>query len=178
MAWLVKRVLISAFVIVHVVAIVAWNLPTCRLRDRLGPAAAYYLCPTGLAQQWGMFAPDPPTNSMSLSAVVRDRRGFLRHFDFPRVGEQPAPRRLWMYRHAKYASKVGEQNGKVFREFAARYVTRRVGLTEADFPIEVDLVLHFEPIVGPDDPFDEPPPMPFDSVVTTYGFPNLAETRP
>lgn len=175
-----KRLALSVFLIGHVSAVVLANMPECPLRAKLSHVwVDAYLAPTGLWQYWGMFAPEPCKDTLTLEAVVRDSRGLVRHYAFPRMMDQSA----WTgfrggYRHSKYASNVGATSGKVNREFAARFVVRALKLREEDFPADVQLVYQVWPSIPHDADPDDPPPSPWQSVIETYTFPNLAETMP
>ncbi len=178
LAW--KRLAISAFVIAHVSAVVITNLPACALKHALGRAwVDPYLMATGQWQYWGMFAPEPAKNTMALEAAVKDSHGLIHHFAFPRMMDQSA----WAgfaggYRHAKYVANLTAPTAKANREFAARYVVRKLHLNEDDFPIVVQLVCQVWPTNLPDAPSDEPPAAPYPLVLETYEFPNRAETQP
>ena len=74
-----KRFGMSVFLIGHVAAVVLTNLPDCPMRRTLGYLwVDGYLMPTGLWQSWGMFAPEPAKDTLTLEAIVRDSRGLIR----------------------------------------------------------------------------------------------------
>ena len=176
MAWTLKRAAISAFLIVHLAAVLVWTMPDCAIRRLGADWSACYLMPTGLWQQWGMFAPDPPRTTVTLEAVARDRRGLIHHFPFPRLSDKSVWQAAREFRHVKYAYKIGEKESVAMREFAARYVARRLALKEDDFPAVIQFLYQVEPSAGPGEP--EPPAGPGQTVIETYSFPSLAETRP
>jgi hypothetical protein len=177
-SWTLRRLAISAFVTLHVAALVIWNLPACAIRQRCEVAAGYYLLPTGLWQYWGMFAPDPVRDTLRLEALVLDRRGILRSFAFPRVSDHSPWQGWWVFRHSKYAANMASPESVAQREFAARYVIRRMGLSPADFPVEVQLVYQVEAAPPVGSPRSDPPPEAKAFAIRTYRFPTLQEALP
>jgi len=174
-----KRLGISAFLIFHLSAVVLTNLPDSPLRRNLAHEwVDAYLMPTGQWQGWGMFAPEPTKNTLTLEAAVKDSRGLIRHHAFPRMMDQSAWAGFWGYRHAKYAANAGEVGAAANREFTARYVVRALKLRPEDFPADVQLYYQIWPTPEPDAPIDQPPGSPWPSVIETYRFTTLAESQP
>jgi hypothetical protein len=64
------RTVISAFVVVVLVAIVAENLPASNLQRELAEVSRPLVRALNLSQVWGVFAPDPRRRSVSLSARI------------------------------------------------------------------------------------------------------------
>ncbi len=174
----VKRGVISLLLIVHLSALVLNNMPANPIQETFGGWVPYYLHPTGQWQDWGMFAPEPSTDTFVLKAMVKDARGLLRHYDFPCASDKSAWEGLWLYRHSKYAHNVGTATGKANREFAARTVVRDLNLKAEDFPAVVQLVYEVWPTPRPDEAPGESSTAPWQSVIETYQFPNLAEALP
>ena len=174
-----KRLAISAFLLAHLSAVVLTNLPDCPLRRKLGHLwVDGYLMPTGQWQGWGMFAPEPTKNTLTLEAAVRDSRGLVRRYAFPRMMDQSAWAGFLGFRHSKYSANAGEPSGPANREFAARYVVRVLKLQDEDFPATVQLYYQVWPTPAPDAPSDEPPASAWQSIIETYTFPTLAEAMP
>ena len=87
----IKRLAVSVFLVGHIAAVVLTNLPDCPLRRSLGGLwVDAYLMPTGLWQGWGMFAPEPTKDTLTLEATVLDARGLIHKFAFPRMMDQSA----------------------------------------------------------------------------------------
>ena len=57
--WTAWRIVISAYIVFHLVGIVVWNVPDSPLKQALFPAFKQYMLRLGLWQAWWMFAPDP-----------------------------------------------------------------------------------------------------------------------
>ena len=175
-----KRVFVSVFLVGHVAAVALTNLPDCAVRRAIGYGwVDAYLFPTGQWQNWAMFAPDPAKDTLTLEAVVRDSRGLVKHYAFPRMMDKSA----WVgfcggYRHSKYTHDVGSPEARANREFAARFVVRALAMKAEDFPADVQLVYQVWPTNPPDAPAGEPPASPWTTVLETYNFPTLAEAQP
>jgi hypothetical protein len=66
----IGRALISAFVVITLVVIVAANLPASELKTKLTRVAGPYTDATGLNQVWGVFAPDPRRQVLLVEARI------------------------------------------------------------------------------------------------------------
>lgn len=64
------RIVVSAFVVVTLVAVLAANLPASRLQDLLLHVGHRYIYATGLDQSWGVFSPDPRRQVIHVVATV------------------------------------------------------------------------------------------------------------
>jgi hypothetical protein len=177
--WTARKLAVSAFVIAHLLALVIWNLPAkVLLRERLVPVLSWYMLPTGLWQDWGMFAPDPGKSSLALEAVSLDRHGVLRTYAFPRLTGLSVPAAFWRFRHAKYLSVIGLENSAANREFAARTVLRRQAIPAEAYPVDVQLLYKVRPTPPPGEPPADPAAPPDDLVIDTFRFPGRAEVDP
>ncbi len=178
MPWSIKKPLVSLFVLIHLAAVLIWNLPECSFKNRTSAWCAYYLLPTGLWQYWGMFAPEPFRDTVALEGIVRDRHGMFRRFEFPRMADKPASEAFWGFRYSKLATNLSSDEMVAYREFVARYVLRRVGLTPNDYPADIELRYRVwrTPPIGepPRDPMTPPEPM----TLMTYRFPTWEEAQP
>jgi hypothetical protein len=66
----VGRIVISAFLIVTLLAVLTANLPASRLQTLLLDAGHYYIYGTGLDESWGVFSPDPRRETVHVTATV------------------------------------------------------------------------------------------------------------
>ncbi len=73
--WHIKRILVTAFIALHVATLVIWNMPQSKLRIFAYQYLQYYVLPVGLNQYWAMFAPNPPMAQMRLEALHARRQG-------------------------------------------------------------------------------------------------------
>lgn len=79
----ISRTLLSAFLACTVGATVVSALPDSALRDAAHPVVEPYLQASGLAQGWGMFAPDPPRHSTGLVAHLTYADGSTARWEPP-----------------------------------------------------------------------------------------------
>jgi hypothetical protein len=176
--WIVRRLVISAFLIVHLSAVVLFNLPQSALRRSVITPVMCYLFPLGLDQSWGMFAPNPVLHSMTLEAATIDRNGIHRSFAFPKMTDFSIWGAMPRVRHSKYASNCGVTTNVVIREFAVRHAIRQLRIPADAFPVEAELLFQVTetPPLGeaPRDPMKPPVPQ----TLQTYRFPSLAEVQP
>lgn len=178
--WAARRLLVSAFVVVHLGATVIWVLPGCPLKAWAFGAVRYYVVPLGLWQYWGMFCPDPPRGVPTLEAEVIDANGLRYGFAFPRQADYSVWRAIPRYRHPKFAMNLMDNDPGLanHRVFAARHVVRRLGLPADAFPVDVQLVFQVRPCPPPGrlaaDVSTARQPFPIGS----YHFQSSAEVRP
>ena len=177
--WTARKSAVSAFVLFHLAALGAWNLPASALRERIGTRFDWYMYPTGLWQEWGMFAPEPSRDTLALEALVLDSQGILRSRPFPKVEGRGPLDTYFGFRHSKFSYTVGHKNGAVFREFAARHVARNLGLPASAYPLTVQLVYQARAIPPLENPGDGPElGVPRLSVIQTYRFDEPKEALP
>ncbi len=160
--WIARRLGISAFLVVHLAAVLAVNLPASALRAACFVPMSYYLFPLGLAQSWGMFAPNPVRNTQTLQAWTVDRNGIHRTFTFPRMDDFSFWKAIPRVRHSKFTSNVGVAENRALREFVARHSVRQLGIPPEAFPVEVELIYLVQENPPPDAPPADPmkPPVP------------------
>jgi hypothetical protein len=176
--WTLKRLALSAFVTAHIAAVILWNMPECALKSRLAGWTAYYFLPSGQWQCWDMFSPDPLRDTVELEALVRDSRGRLHRFAFPRLADKSVLEAAWGYRHPKYAASLASEGCVLQREYAARYVLRKLGLAPDAYPADIELYYNVRPTPLPGAPADEPSLPPEHITLQTYRFPSFEETLP
>jgi hypothetical protein len=139
MAWRIRRGAVSAFLLFHLAALVAWNLPPSALQARIVPWFRAYMLPTGLWQNWTMFAPNPMRHAVMLQALAMDRNGMVYEYKFPRVGEMSLWRAIPRVRHSKFPTYLMSGDYAAHREMTARYVVRDLGIPRESFPVDVEL---------------------------------------
>lgn len=175
--WTARRLLISAYLLFHLGATFIWVLPSCPIKDRCFKTFSYYVLPLGLWQYWGMFAPDPMTDTMTLEAEVIDAQGLRHGFSFPHLADFSKWRAVPRFRHMKYAVNLIFDEFKTARGFAARHVLRKLDLPASAYPVSVHL--YYE-VRTPPPPGALPDPMAPARVRTlaTYDFSSPSEVRP
>lgn len=178
MLWHLKRVALSALILMHLAAVFIWSLPECALRTRLSGWCEPYLLMTGQWQHWGMFAPDPTRDTMALEAAGRDARGTIHTHVYPRAADLPMWEAALKYRHSKFAHNMGPEQAIAYREFAARHAVRMWDLPEEAFPVELDLYYRTwrsRRLDEPEPEFEQPPVL---EVIQAYRFDARAEVEP
>lgn len=173
----VKRWAISAFLLLHLAALAVWNFPNCAIRARLLPTFATYMLPTGLWQNWTMFAPDPMRHAFMLQALAVDRNGVMHEYAFPRLCDVSIWRAIPRVRHSKYPTYLAVDDYASHREMAARHVVRALGLPPEAFPVDVELqylVKEAPPPGQVPDPMVPPKVQP----IKAFRFPTWEEARP
>ena len=182
-ARLARRLLDSAFVVVHVGATVLWVMPPCPLRNKVIGPLCYYILPLGLWQCWTMFSPDPPPAIRGSTPRWLTRNpGLGYNYAFPRQSEYSVWCAIPRYRHPKFAVDRDERRPRSAPSTASsRARPRRRQLSASQprsFPIDVSLI--FKGLIAP--PAREPPPdgprrkEPFPS--TPIGSEGINEVRP
>lgn len=120
-----KRLLISAFILFHVVSLVCWSVPlsnplTMAYRNLIRP---YFLW-SGLFQSWDTFAPTPKTINSYIVAIVLYRDGTTRNWPFPRMEQLSFTQRYFKERYRKYVENLKEDSNSALWPDAARFVAR------------------------------------------------------
>ena len=173
----VRRLLISAFLMIHLSATLLWVLPACPLRQRTISLVSYYLLPLGLWQYWTMFSPDPVRDTWTLEGEVVDAKGLRAVFTFPRLADYTVIQGIPRFRHSKYAANLSADDYVFPREFAARHVVRQLHLPADAYPVEVQLVYQVRPTPPPGHPVDLMTPTQR-SPFATYHFASAKEVQP
>jgi hypothetical protein len=135
---------ISLFVIYHVVAVLAFNLPNVPatrslqffLNARLGMTD--YIWTTGNYQDWGLFAPDPARSNLFLRVLVEDETGSVVD-----MGHDIYGRRTYPYLVYDRMGKINRRvaTGDEYREPYAAWVCREWARSHGgEPPREVRLV--------------------------------------
>src|SRR5262249_45114559 len=78
---------ISAFRVLPMSATSSWLMPASPVRAAGVPLVKYYMMPLGLWQYWGMFAPDPMGDAVTLEAEVVDAHGLRTTHEFLKVAD-------------------------------------------------------------------------------------------
>jgi hypothetical protein len=177
--WTARRLVISAFVMLHLSALMLWTMPDCAIKARFTPPFRYYMLPLGLWQWWGIFAPDPLRENRELEAEVIDAKGMIHIYEFTKIADMSVWQKTGRYRNPKFTDNVlaGGEFAKT-RDFTARHAVRQLGLGEEAFPLTVSLYARIT----------DPPPegiavadamtVPRVHMIERYQFASLKEVRP
>ncbi|HEY8743624.1 MAG TPA: hypothetical protein VIU62_11010 [Chloroflexota bacterium] len=93
------RLAISGFVVFHILATLLWLLPNSAVRQQVQALPQKYISYVGLWQAWDLFAPNPASINLYLSAVVTYRDGSQREWVWPRMEQLDL---LTRYREERY----------------------------------------------------------------------------
>jgi hypothetical protein len=176
--WNVRRLAISAFLAIHLLAVGVINLPQSALRQRLFVPVIHYLLPIGLDQSWGMFAPNPVLHAMTMEVMTVDKNGLQRMFAFPKMTDFSVWRAIPRVRHSKFTSNCGLETNVSYREFAVRYAIRQLKIPADAFPVNAELFYQVRETPPPGDPPRDPMKPPIPQSLQTYRYPSMAEVQP
>ncbi|MCW2817509.1 MAG: hypothetical protein JWR42_296 [Marmoricola sp.] len=121
----VGRLLLTALMVVAVVAVALWNLPAGRPRDAVLPVLRPLVLPVGLDQDWALFAPDPRAFTVGVLARLTYDDGRTREWTPPDRGHVLAPYRT--YRWQKYVERLRADDYSGLWEPAARWLADELG---------------------------------------------------
>jgi hypothetical protein len=174
-----RRVLVSAFLVVHISATVLFAMPACPLRVRCYGVIRYYILPMGLWDAWTMFAPNPIMEVFTLEAELIDARGLRYNFAFPRQADYSVWRAAPRFRHSKFAVNISDPDPEVspLRLHAARHVARQLALPAEAFPADVHLLIRAQ-AMPPPGTVPSGPAQKRTLPLGTFHFAKLSEVRP
>ncbi|MFO0909536.1 MAG: hypothetical protein U0794_14475 [Isosphaeraceae bacterium] len=161
--WKARKWAISAFLVVHVGATCLWVLPESPLRQAAFPYMRYYIMPLGMWQYWGMFAPDPVRDTVTLEADVLDAHGMRHSFAFPKLADYSILGRVPRFRHSKFGANLNIAENELSRQMAARHILRQLAIPADAYPVDVRLIYQIRTAPAPGGPPPDPmvPPYPY-----------------
>lgn len=142
-----KRILISIFLLFHLVAITVWAMPistplTSAVKEEVRP----YLVWSGLFQSWDLFSPSPKSINSFVDAVVVFKDGSSKIWTFPRMEQLSLTDRYMKERYRKFVEVLKEDSMSPLWPDAARFVARLNN--DPHDPVQtVQLVRHWSEIV-------------------------------
>ena len=178
LAWTLRRLAISGFIVVHLCATLLWVLPVSPLRNRFFGVVSGYIFPLGLWQYWGMFAPDPMRDSLTLEAQVVDSRGIRTNFAFEKGEDNSVLRGMPRYRHPKFAANLLMPDNLNLRTIAAKHALRKLDVPAEAYPVSVHLIYQVRVTPPPGGPPVDPMTPNQTFVLGAYQFASLSEVRP
>lgn len=154
-----KRVVISAFLLFHIIAITCWCLPLdSPLRAAFTSVIRPYFVWSGLFQSWDTFAPVPKSTNAYIEAVVIYKDGHTRNWKFPRMEQLGLTERYFKERYRKYAENLQKDANVALWPDAARHLAR-LNNDVSNPPEIVMLVRYWSDIVRRDDSSYQPQPV-------------------
>ena len=156
------RVLISLFVVVTVLTVLTANLPPSHLQTLLQRADHPYLNGAFLSQDWGVFAPDPRSQTVDIFARVTFADGSHETWQIP--ARNPVVGEYIDYRWRKWEEWVASPSltTPIFRP-GAIYAARRLATPDRR-PVRVVLLDRSHAIAPPGKP---PTPLPTERAIYT-----------
>jgi len=137
--WNAWRLAISAYLVLHLTATLAWVAPPSPIKALLMPKFQYYMIPCGLWQSWAMFAPDPMDRTITLESEVIDAKGMRHAYEFTKVAGMSWWEKIPRFRHPKLSANLLIDEYAPQREMVARHVVRQLELGPDAFPVQVAL---------------------------------------
>lgn len=155
------RVVISAFILVLLICLIAFTGPDSAPKRTLLRPATPLLLATGLGQGWGVFAPDPRPYQLKLEVEVHNSDGSMDRWRLPFAGPLHANRD---YRWRKWME-MNFQNQEGFTQATAVYAARQSAKAGRS-PKRVVLIHRYAQLrdIGDDRPLD------WKTVKTEFGF--------
>lgn len=155
------RLLLSAFILFHIVATLLWVMPRSALHDQVRSLTWNYISYVGLWQHWGMFAPQPSSLNAYLSAVVTYQDGSQREWTWPRMAELDLFTRYRKERYRKFAEYARMDKFAFMWPSLARYAAEVNAGDPANPAVRVQLWRHWWFVPPPPENGDisqDPPP--------------------
>jgi len=141
------RVVISAVIVVLLLAVVIGNLPDSALQRDASPYARPLLLATGLDQSWSVFAPDPRSQVIDLQALVGLSDGTGEIWRIPTGG--PFVGAYWDYRWRKFEEQlIADAHSELWPAFAGWVAARGDGRSRVTVS-RVELVRRFYDLNAP-----------------------------
>jgi hypothetical protein len=176
--WTARRLVISAFVLFHLSALIIWTMPPCAIKERFAKPYYYYVLPLGIWQWWAVFAPDPVRNTAVVNAEVVDCKGIRHIFEFPRIGDLPWWAKIPRYRNPKFTNNMSNNEFAIQRKFSARHAVRQLGLGPEAFPLAVSLYFQIKASPPPGTGVADPMAPSQIEVLERFEFASVQEVRP
>ncbi len=147
-----ERFAISAFLFFHLMAIQFWNMPTSYLQSMLTGRIGPYMQYTGLAQNWGMFAPEPGHENFYMEARITYQDKKVRSWPIGRQDTLNNAARLINERERKLVENLYDtNNGRPYYNQMALWMARRHFQEKNNPPVKVELMRFWNPIPVPPD---------------------------
>jgi hypothetical protein len=156
-AGLIRKVLITWFVVWQVFAVTIWLMPAgSGPRRHLIPLVRKYMMSTGCVQGWSMFAPNPTKTDVYIQVRVDYGDGSNREWVFARPSEQGYIERYQSERLRKMIDNIHTDENKRIWPYLARYaaIESDHGMPRT-YPMTVSLVRYSRLISPP--PYHELP---------------------
>ena len=116
---------IQVFVIFHLVAFIAWGMPSSPFRTRVVKLFASYINGFGLWHGWDMFAPVPLGINFNFTAKVEFEDGRTTGWAAPRMERLSLVRRFQKERYRKWRERILSEDYQAIWGDTARFIARQ-----------------------------------------------------
>lgn len=140
------KMTLNALLLLTLAGMVISSLPASELQRRLYPLVEPYMAATGLAQTWGMFAPDAPLHATELVAHIHYADGTSGTWRPPSGGGPLEGTRS--YRWRKWSFVARNRNQPEAWTTTARWVVANHD-HQGRQPVRVELVRRWRPLAAP-----------------------------
>jgi hypothetical protein len=137
------RLLLSAFIVFHIVATLLWVMPRSDLHNQVRSLTWNYISHVGLWQHWGMFAPQPSNLNAYLSAVVTYQDGSRQEWTWPRMAELDLVAKYPKERYRKFAEYARMDRFAFMWPSLAQYAAEVNTTDPTNPPVQVQLWRHW-----------------------------------
>ncbi len=138
------RLILSLLGAACIYFLVVWNLPDSEIEDRLRPGLSPTVRTVGIAQDWGVFAPNPVSTSYRVEADVTLADGSVLRYQFPDGDPWIGAYREFRWR--KYESRVRKDENRSRWKPTAEWIRRQYS---DEVVVGVDLVRRSRPVPEP-----------------------------
>ncbi len=119
------RLILSVLGALCIYFLIVWNLPDSEIRDQLRPPLSPAVRTIGIAQDWGVFAPNPVSTSYRVEADVTMKDGTVQRYQFPDGDPWVGAYREFRWR--KFESRVRKDDNRRRWKPTAEWIRRQYG---------------------------------------------------
>ena len=134
------RLIVTAFILFHVLAIFLWLVPASPASAGARTVTRAYISWGGLWQSWGMFAPNPSRLNLYISAEITYRDGTQRAWSFPRMNKLDLFSRYYEERYRKFEEYAHLDNFDGLWPDMATWIARNNNPDPSNPPVRVELI--------------------------------------
>lgn len=146
-----RKLILSVFVVCHLIALPLYLLPSSQWSDLLLAPFLPYISFFGLEQNWSVFTPPPQWNAR-ISALIEFDDGSTKTWEFPQMDKLCLVEKMFSERYRKWSSDyVADPRQAIIWPDTAKYVAR-INTSPGKRPIAVSFVRKATPINLPNKP--------------------------
>ncbi len=143
---MIRKLVLSIFILAHLVVLPVSLLPSSQWRDQLLVPFYPYIYFWGLDQNWTVFAPAPPQWNAFMSAIITFDDGSTEAWEFPQMHKMGFVEKMFNERFRKWANDyVGDFRQAIIWPDTVRYIAR-IHARQNRQPVSVSIVRRAVPI--------------------------------